>query len=555
MLDAVGVATSAWRARPGLVVLSLWSIGILAARWVASAAGLPLADSGTLARLAGASTTWFGAAIGVLVIASIFRGFTCRAALALACVLLAGGWFVSRVIELPASSLERLLDHDRLAEPATMTLRGVAEDWPQDSPAGRGSLGAFSRTEPTSTFTLRLEHAEDDRGIVSPMSGRVLVRVQELRANLPALLRPGAHLRLTGRVQVVRPAMNPGEPAWDLLARQGGRAGTLTIPSIELMQECASPDWPSAARAFIDRTRGNLHMGARRALDAATSQLETSATPSSPRDAQARALIGAMLLGERSEDLDDLSRAFARQGLLHLIAISGFNLVIMGGVALALIRLGGDRGWLEPAALAVLVALYMLVLPSDASILRSGFMMLALLLVEASGRRYDGASVMGYIGVGILAWRPMDLFSPGFQLSFLIVAVLLTLGNDARDRLFGAPIRGVLKSPVEPGPVKWWRFSRWQRALPHLRDLLKSHAAASLLAWGVATPIIALHSGVISPLAPLTSLIVLPLSVVLLWCGYAVLLVATLLPGLGADTCACAGVSRWCIRGCGVADR
>ena len=40
------------------------------------------------------------------------------------------------------------------------------------------------------------------------------------------------------------------------------------------------------------------------------------------------------------------------------------------GVALVLVRLGGDRGWIEPVAIGVLVTLYLLILPAEASIVR-----------------------------------------------------------------------------------------------------------------------------------------------------------------------------------------
>jgi len=70
------------------------------------------------------------------------------------------------------------------------------------------------------------------------------------------------------------------------------------------------------------------------------------------RPSPSRALLSAMLLGERDRALDEVNAAFTRLGLLHLIAISGFNLAVMAGVVMVLLRLTGDRGWIEPVIIA-----------------------------------------------------------------------------------------------------------------------------------------------------------------------------------------------------------
>lgn len=520
----------ALRARPALAAFACAAAGLVLARELLIDPDSPLARA---APILTHSSTWFGLALGMLIVGALARGWACRAALGAACLLVASGWFVARIGETPASSLLHQLDRDPLAEPVMMTLHGVVEGWPEEVRGGRGAMGDLARGEPSTRFMLRVCEAKRDDGVRVRTTGKVMVRVLLPIEELPRSVEPGAALRVTGRVEPVRGAMNPGELEWDLLARQENRAGTITLPSVDLIGPSAISDRFERVRAWGDGVLGAMRRGAVRSLAASTGASADGARGASEADARARALLGAMLLGERSRDLDDVNHAFARQGLLHLVAISGFNLAVMGGVALVLVRLGGDRGWIEPVAIGVLVALYLLILPAEASIVRSGVMMLTLMLVEATGRRYDAANLMGWIGIGVLAWRPMDLWSPGFQLSFAIVAALLLFGSTMRERLFGVTIRGVLKTPVEAGPVRWWRPSRWKPLGRSIIELLKTHAAASILAWTVAAPIIAWHSGVLSPLAPLTSLVVLPLSVVVLWVGYAVLFIAAVAPSLG----------------------
>src|SRR5438045_412717 len=191
-----------------------------------------------------------------------------------------------------------------------------------------------------------------------------------------------------------------------------------------------------------------------------------------------------MLIGEREPGLDGVETAFRRLGLLHLVAISGFNLAIVAGLVLFFLRLGPDRGRLEPVIVAVLILLYMLVVPGESPILRSGLMVLAFLAAEASGRRYDRLTLLGWIAVALVLYRPLDLFNLGFQLSFGIVAVLLWLGDHFHRRLFGIEIKGLIRQ--RPGGTRAIA-SRW------LADRGKIALSASLLAWAAAAPIIVYH--------------------------------------------------------------
>jgi competence protein ComEC len=220
--------------------------------------------------------------------------------------------------------------------------------------------------------------------------------------------------------------------------------------------------------------------------------------------------------------------------VLHLVAISGFNLAVMAGALMFVLRLTGDRGWIEPLAVALLVALYMLVLPAQAPILRAGILVLVLLATESLGRRYDRAAVLGWIALALLVFRPLDAWSMGFQLSFGIVGALLLLGDTVHHRLWGVPLRGLAPTHQPHGRPAWWAWMpplwRWTAGS------FKGQISAGLLAWAVSIPIIACHTGQFSPLAPIATLIVLPLTVVVLWGGYLALLIGVLVPSASSYT-------------------
>lgn len=302
--------------------------------------------------------------------------------------------------------------------------------------------------------------------------------------------------------------LNPGEPDARLWGAQRRSAGSISVPNTSLI-EPASGTWRLSDRAAEGwlSARGALQRRAQNVLGGI-------------KDDQSRALVEALLIGRRDPALRETREVFQRLGLAHLLAISGFHLVVMAAAGLFVLRAAGDRGWVEPVLLAVLVLVYLMLVPARPPIVRAGVMLLVLLAVEASGRRYDRVAVLGWIAVVMLVFRPMDVFALGFQLSFGITAALIWIGGTVHNRIFPPPVVGLT-----------WRRPRGIRHL--VANQIKMILVASLIGWGIATPIIAWRIGIVSIAAVLATLIVLPIVVALLWFGFAVLIVGVISPPLG----------------------
>jgi ComEC/Rec2-related protein len=493
--------------------------------------GYALARAVGEAGQAGLGLWALGAGAGLAMLALLLRGRACRGVLAMALVLGAAGWFDLRVWSRPADDVARAAQTSTPRSPAIVTLRGVVLEHPRSAGPPRGRLGpAIAREQqaPGSlTFRVRVSGVEPDAG-ARPASGVVRVRVQSDEP-LPAWLVGGAGVRLTGVLGPVAPALNPGEPAWELLAAQHGLSGDLDVSGPALLSERSDLSVAERVAAGFVALRSRLHERALAAVRPGLSPDEAAAGRDRvDRLRQARALLASLLLGERDPALRDVSEAFTRLGLLHMVAISGFNLAVMAGSAVFLLRLTGDRGPLEPLLIAVLVLAYLLVLPPQSPILRAGLLVLALLLSEALGRRYDRLSVLAWCALILLIWRPLDVWDLGFQLSFGVVAALLLLGDRFNTLLFGQPLLGVLRPHRRPGPPGWLDWV--PGALAWARTSLKATVSASVLAWLVSTPVVIVHTGLISPLAIVSGLLILPLTVVLLWVGYGAMLLGTLVP-------------------------
>ncbi len=340
-----------------------------------------------------------------------------------------------------------------------------------------------------------------------PVRGRFWVHLTDS----PTLqITPGAALRVAGVAGSVRAPTNPGERDFRPIALEEGLAGHLEVPSGGLVTPIQHP----TARERI-RGRWMAWREASRSQASATLFPERSGSPG-------RALLAALLLGERDAAIRTVRNSFTRLGLSHLLAISGLNIVVLAAAltllvraALVLLPIPLAISWrLEPALVSLAVIVYLIILPVQPTILRAGIMTLALLIPPALGRRHDRVNTLGWTLVMILLAWPHELFSLGLQLSFGIVLALLTLTTPLRDRVFGAIVDPDVLSPP-------------RRAL---RSMQTAFVAATV-AWVVSIPCIAHHTGIMTPLAvPATMLAAPPVSLLSAW-GYVSILISVAAPG------------------------
>ncbi len=134
------------------------------------------------------------------------------------------------------------------------------------------------------------------------------------------------------------------------------------------------------------------------------------------------ALLGGLLLGERTELPRDIDDGFRRAGVYHVLAVSGFNVALLAAAVFALCSLahGGRR---TSASVAIVVVTgFAAVVGPEPSVLRAVIMavlVLAALLLEREASVANGLALAALL---ILAVRPGDLLDPGFQLSFAATA-------------------------------------------------------------------------------------------------------------------------------------
>ncbi len=460
------------------------AVGIALGSWVGSGRGIvwPWAVSGAIA-LAGAS------------VARVVcrRDAVSHGLIAVAAVCLGAMWLDLRRHTVTPDDLAAWLG----GEPWLVRVRGTALEPPVLRDRAAGSMAVFGHRPPATYFDLRVTALLERDGTTVPVSGTVLVRVGETVAPF----RAGDRVEALGMLHPPAPPGNPGELDYRRHARSRGRAGTLSVPRRDLLviaharRGALAGAWP--------RLRHDLR---RRAQSWLLSDLPDA--DRRPRDA----LLSALLLGRRGPQLDGVGESFRRAGLAHFLAISGLHLGVMAGFVLFLTRLGGrHRRWHGWLVIAV-VATYLVVVEVRMPVLRAGIMTMAACLGLAAGRRLRVGGLVSASGIGLLLWRPDELFTPGFQLSYGVVLGLIHLAPLVRARCFGRPDAFAASSAEMVG--------QW----------LRTACAAALTAWAVATPISLHHWGVLWPLAAPFSVIVLPLVAAVLAVGYVKMVLAALLP-------------------------
>ncbi len=136
---------------------------------------------------------------------------------------------------------------------------------------------------------------------------------------------------------------------------------------------------------------------------------------------QSRALLKALIVGERGEISPEVRDDFAKAGVIHVLAVSGLH---VGFVVLIFLTIFGLLRF--PYLLRILLTIaglifYVLLTEAKAPVTRASIMCGLYLLGTTLERRPNPFNIMGLAGLILLLIHPSDLFDLGFQLSFAAV--------------------------------------------------------------------------------------------------------------------------------------
>ncbi|MEZ4423091.1 MAG: DNA internalization-related competence protein ComEC/Rec2 [Gemmatimonadota bacterium] len=214
-------------------------------------------------------------------------------------------------------------------------------------------------------------------------------------------------------------------------------------------------------------------------------------------------VLEALLLARRERLDPDVSDAFARSGVAHLLAISGFHVgVVAAGVYAALLWLPLPYRPRLCAAVAI-VGGYVALLGFPGAATRAALFLGVGLLVRLRGRPVASSVTLAGAALVLLVAHPGWVASPGLQLSFAGIAGLVR---------WRRPLAAALRPLGLPAP-------------------LRQALAANLAATVATAPLVAWHFGEVSVVGVPASLVLTPLAALVITGGLVSL-------GVGAVTSA-----------------
>jgi competence protein ComEC len=207
--------------------------------------------------------------------------------------------------------------------------------------------------------------------------------------------------------------------------------------------------------------------------------------------------INGILLGERSAIPLSLKEAFRRTGMVHILAISGYNVTIIVSLIYALLLLILRRSKAFWFALLGIFAFTVLT-GASASVVRAAIMGSLVILAHKEGRIYSSSRALAFTAALMVAFDPLVIQEDiGFLLSFAA-----TLGM-----LYLVPV-----------------FDKYVRRIPGFYGT-KEAAVTTLSAQIMVLPLLLYFFGSVSPLSVVVNIMVLPLIPLAMLLGFVVGLV------------------------------
>ena len=206
-------------------------------------------------------------------------------------------------------------------------------------------------------------------------------------------------------------------------------------------------------------------------------------------------LAAGILLGVKGQMPTQFYQQLIRTGTIHIVAASGFNVMVVASVLMSL----GQRIWRRSVSImagVVGVFVYVMLAGASASVVRAGIMGSLTLIAYYFGRPAEARRILWVTVYAMLLFNPLYIVDVGFQLSVAATAGLLYIEPWMRKLQSFVPCNDLGKQSTE---LK-------AQAYGFLVDYLYPTLAATVATM----PIILWHFGRLSLISPLVNVLVLP---------------------------------------------
>lgn len=286
--------------------------------------------------------------------------------------------------------------------PIAVSVRGrLAEEPDRFRPPRYDPLLTMQR-EASSSAVLDMTEIDGQEGW-RPASGRVRLAVEGRLDDVHC----GDRIEVTGRLSRPDGPHNPGERDYRAILKDRRITATLRVKRSAEPVVRLEEGWRGSLFGWLAMLRG---WGAR------------ALRQSLPDES---GLATALLLGDSTALDREEWDVYVRTGVIHVLAISGQHLVVLGGFAWFVLRLCGARSRHAAWAVALFLVGYALLTGARPSAVRAAVMVCVVCGGIVLRRRVILANAFAFAWLVVVILNPTDPFTMGFQLSFLCVFVLM----------------------------------------------------------------------------------------------------------------------------------
>ena len=297
----------------------------------------------------------------------------------------------------------------------------------------------------------------------------------------------GDRVEISGRMVLPAAPANPGEFDYRDFLRDQGIGVLVTVPPSSEAIKLLDEGWPRSLTGVLAVVRGW-------GQDVIAHHVPEHYA----------GVGGALLLGEGSGMNGNDWDKYVRTGVIHVLAISGQHLVVLGSFLWLVVRVFGVSRRRGALFIGLFLMLYALTTGGRPPVMRSAWAMAACCGGIWLQRLTLPASTFALGWIAVLIVNPTDIFNIGCQLSFLAVAVLywgtrskaLTLAFLAwvpivSKRLVDADLQRLIDE-TRPLAVMY---------LIRLKRLVVEVYLVNATVWLAVTPLVAGTMHVVSPVA------------------------------------------------------
>lgn len=224
------------------------------------------------------------------------------------------------------------------------------------------------------------------------------------------------------------------------------------------------------------------------------------------------AFLKGLLLGERASLPADLVDSFKKTGTTHMIALSGYNITIVGRSLSRLLMLLAVPFYASFWVALSAMVLFVVMTGASASAVRAGIIATLALVAHREGRPYQMTNALAFAGAAMLMFDPTLLrFDAGFQLSFLATIGLVYLSSPLERRIENIFDR--FKKLIGMHPASRALHHHRAETTPQIFITVKHLLIETLAAQLAVLPLLIYLFGylsIVSPIANITALIAVP---------------------------------------------